>query len=97
MSAIERVKGVEAEPRPQVLVQELAASTVNLEVRFWVDSFRREFLETTSSVGQAIKEALQKAEIDMPTEIQTIIFRNSPIDLNMLNSHQQQEQEQEQE
>ncbi|MEO1132931.1 MAG: mechanosensitive ion channel family protein [Cyanobacteria bacterium J06639_1] len=63
---------------PKVLVRELAASTVNLEVRFWVDSRRAEFLDTTSQAARAIKEALQQARIDMPTEIYTLVFRNSP-------------------
>ncbi len=62
----------------QVLVQELAASTVNLEVRFWVDSRRGEFVGTTSAVAQAVKEALQRAEVNMPTEIYTLLFRNAP-------------------
>ena len=62
----------------QVLVQELADSTVNLEVRFWVDSRRGEFVGTTSAVAQAVKEALQRAEVNMPTEIYTLLFRNAP-------------------
>lgn len=66
----------------EVLVQELAASTVNLEVRFWVDSRRGEFLGTTSAVAQAVKEALQQANVDMPTEIYTLLFRNAPPGLN---------------
>ncbi|NJK99920.1 MAG: mechanosensitive ion channel family protein [Spirulinaceae cyanobacterium RM2_2_10] len=66
-----------ASGRPiDVLVKDLAASTVNLEVRFWVSSQRGEFLETTSIVSQTIKEALQAAQIEMPTEIYTLSFRN---------------------
>lgn len=61
-----------------VLVKELAASTVNLEVRFWVDSHRMGFLQATSKVTQGIKEALQAAEIEMPTDIYTIALRNLP-------------------
>ena len=59
-------------------MNELAASTVNLEVRFWVDSHRAGFLATTSKVSQAVKEALEKASIDMPTEIHTLIMRELP-------------------
>lgn len=67
---------VEAEPKPDILVSELAASTVNLEVRFWVDSRRAGYLTTTSRVTQAIKEALERENIDMPTDIYTLVFRN---------------------
>lgn len=71
--------GLEKEPPPEILVLELAASTVNLEVRFWVDSRRAGFLTTTSQVIQSIKEALQRANIEMPTDIYTLMFRNSPL------------------
>jgi small conductance mechanosensitive channel len=68
---------VENEPKPDILVNELAASTVNLEVRFWVDSRRAGYLTTTSAVTQAIKEALEQENIDLPTDIYTLIFRNA--------------------
>jgi small conductance mechanosensitive channel len=77
-AAIATLPAVQADPKPDVLVCELAASTVNLEVRFWVDSRRAGFLETTSGVAQTIKEALQQAEIDMPTEIYTLLIRDIP-------------------
>jgi small conductance mechanosensitive channel len=79
LAALEPIIKVEKYPEPEVLVQELAASTVNLEVRFWVNSQRANFLQTTSEATQAIKEALEKAEIGMPTDIYTLIFRNSPL------------------
>ena len=69
---------VEKNPKPDVLVNELAASTVNLEVRFWVDSRRSGFLATTSKVAQTVKEALEAADIDMPTDIYTLIVREVP-------------------
>ena len=86
-SVIERglkvIKGVDPDRPVQVLVSELAASTVNLEVRFWVDSHRGEFLETTSRVAQDIKESLERADISMPTEIYTLSFKNNkPITLS---------------
>jgi small-conductance mechanosensitive channel len=78
LKALSELDLVEASPAPEVLVQELAASTINLEVRFWVDSRRAEFLEMTSQGAQRIKEALDRANIEMPTEIYTLTFRNLP-------------------
>ncbi|MBZ8182759.1 mechanosensitive ion channel family protein [Oscillatoria salina] len=75
--ALSSVSQVESTPEPEILVRELAASTVNLEVRFWVDSRRSGFLKTTSLATKAIKEALERANIDMPTDIYTLMFRNS--------------------
>lgn len=76
--ALKDIPEVEATPNPDVLVRELAPSTVNLEIRFWVDSRRGEFLATTSTVAQIVKEALEAADIDMPTDIYTLILRQLP-------------------
>jgi small-conductance mechanosensitive channel len=77
--AVTQVEGVEKDPPPLILVHELAASTVNLEILFWVNSRRQSFLQVTSAASQAIKESLQAAGIDMPTEIYTLTFRNRTI------------------
>jgi len=75
---IAHIDGIEADPAPVVLVQELAASTVNLEILFWVNSRRKSFLQATSEVRRAVKERLESADIAMPTDIYTIAFRNAP-------------------
>ena len=80
---LENIEEVETEPHPDVLVSELAASTVNLEIRFWVDSRRSGFLATTSKVAQAVKEALEAANIDMPTDIYTLILRELPAQIQL--------------
>ncbi|WP_017298673.1 mechanosensitive ion channel family protein [Nodosilinea nodulosa] len=76
LEALKQVKEIEPEPPPQILVQELAASTVNLVVRFWVNSRRQSFLQVTSVAAQVIKEQLQAAGVEMPTEIYTLTFRD---------------------
>lgn len=76
--AIATIEGIEADPAPLVLVHELAASTVNLEILFWVNSRRKSFLSVTSEVRRAVKERLEKEEIEMPTDIYTLNFRNAP-------------------
>ncbi|MGC1528877.1 MAG: mechanosensitive ion channel family protein [Phormidesmis sp.] len=76
--AVSALEIVQPSPAPTVLVRELAASTVNLEVRFWVDSHRAGFLETTSQVSQRVKEALQTHDIEMPTEIYTLLLKDVP-------------------
>lgn len=86
--AVLSVEGVEARPKPDILIRELAASTVNIEVRFWVNSRRLPFLEITSLVAQVIKEALQQAGIEMPTDIYTVQLRElQPHIDNHVNNH----------
>lgn len=72
-----QVEGVEPHPEPLVLVRELAASTVNLETLFWVNSRRQSFLQVTSRVLETIKLALQAEDIEMPTDIYTVMFKDS--------------------
>ncbi|MBW4648411.1 MAG: mechanosensitive ion channel [Kastovskya adunca ATA6-11-RM4] len=90
-NVLEERHEVEAEPAPDILVRELAASTVNLEVRFWVDSRRAGFLAMTSNVAQQIKEALQVAGVEMPSDIYTLVFRNSPLQLKTEGNSEQQD------
>ncbi|MFZ1025878.1 MAG: mechanosensitive ion channel domain-containing protein [Limnoraphis robusta] len=82
LNVLNNLSEVETNPAPDILVKELAPSTVNLEVRFWVDSRRAGYLATTSNVTQGIKEALEQANIDMPTDIYTLVFRNLPNQVN---------------
>ena len=83
MQVLNNTTEVETNPAPDVLVSELATSTVNLEIRFWVDSRRSGFLATTSKVAQEVKEALETAGIDMPTDIYTLIVRELPGEIKL--------------
>ncbi|MGB3199252.1 MAG: mechanosensitive ion channel family protein, partial [Nodosilinea sp.] len=76
LEALKQIKEIEPEPPPLIFVEELAASTVNLVVRFWVNSRRQSYLQVTSAAAQVIKEQLQSAGVEMPTEIYTLTFRD---------------------
>lgn len=62
------------DPAPQVLVDELGASTVNLRVYFWLDGKTHSLLKVRSSVIQQTKLAIQQAGLSMPDEAREIIF-----------------------
>lgn len=59
-----------------VVEDELAASTVNLKVFFWVhtNDFRRGMLETRGRLLQKVKKALEAAGFNLPAEIREIKF-----------------------
>jgi small conductance mechanosensitive channel len=73
-----KVESIVADPPLEILVCELTAGAVKIEVRFWVSSRRLSFLESTSQVAQSIKEAIKAAGIDLPNEIYTVQFKDSP-------------------
>lgn len=64
----------DAEHENFVIEDELATSTVNLKVFFWVDTkdFRKSALITKGNVVRNVKEALEEAGYYMPADIQEI-------------------------
>ncbi|MEX1019362.1 MAG: mechanosensitive ion channel family protein [Litorilinea sp.] len=61
-------------PEPLVLVDELAASTVNLRIYFWYDATQYAPFKIKSSLLRLIMRALQDAHISMPDEAREVIF-----------------------
>lgn len=70
--------GVMEEPQADVLVDELAPSTVNLKVRFYVSSLRADYLKVGSEVIRRVKEAFDQEGISMPYDTQTLTIANLP-------------------
>jgi small conductance mechanosensitive channel len=77
------------QPEPDVLVNELADSSVNLVVRFWIDSLqiKRNWMRIKSDIIKDTKEALDKAGIDIPFPIVQLQMHEpgKPIILDMQN------------
>ncbi|MEO8269771.1 MAG: mechanosensitive ion channel domain-containing protein [Aureliella sp.] len=65
-----------AEPPAKVLIDSLAAATVNLRVLFWIDGEKNDWLSVRSSVMRVTKQALQKNGISLPDEAREVIFPN---------------------
>jgi len=63
-----------AEPEPQVLVDNLGAATVNLEVYFWVNGQQNSPAKVKSAVIRLIKRAYDEAQISMPDEAREVVF-----------------------
>jgi small-conductance mechanosensitive channel len=77
MEAIANLDNVLKEPSPDVLVMELAESTVNIRVRWWINPPRRaEALDTRDKVLTAIKNKLTANGIDLPFPTQQILFHD---------------------
>ncbi len=76
LGTLKAVEGVSQDPPPDVLVDELAASTVNLKIRFYTNSHRADYLRISSECRQLVKQAFDREKISMPTDIQTIVIKN---------------------
>ena len=76
------------DPEPWILVEELAESTVNLHVFFWLDGSEYHWRKVRSSVIRLVKRAFQNEGISLPGQlIELVIPEEVPI--KMLDKKQQ--------
>ena len=77
LEAVHSVEGVLKDPAPDVLVMELAESSVNIRVRWWIKPPRRaDSLDARDRVLTAIKNKLTAHGIDLPFPTQQILFHD---------------------
>lgn len=72
METLEEAENVESEPEPQVLVNELGGSSVNLKLRGWSKPSKANMVQSASEVTQLVKEKYDDAGIDIPYPIRTV-------------------------
>ena len=76
LDTLKGVEGVLADPGPDVLVHDLAASWITLRARWWHDSVRSDEVQTRSRVIEAVAYALTEAGIDLPFETNVLLFHD---------------------
>jgi small conductance mechanosensitive channel len=72
-----KTEGVLDDPGPWVYVTELAASSVNFTVYFWVESQQANVLAVSDRVATGVKLALDRAQIDMPYPHTVVLFHGA--------------------
>jgi small-conductance mechanosensitive channel len=76
-AVLDKTEGVMPDPGPWIYVSELAPSSVNFTVYFWVESNQANVLKVSDRVATGIKYALDKAGIDMPYPHSVVLFHDS--------------------
>ncbi len=77
LQTLSEVGGILKDPAPSVLVDSLGDSSVNLNIRFWIDPpMRREAVESQDAVLERLKSVLIEAGIDLPMPTQQILFHD---------------------
>ena len=77
LEALMNVEGVSPEPPPDALASELADSSIQILIRYWVaPPLQGKLLEVRDRVISAIKVALNEAAIDMPYPTSQILFHD---------------------
>jgi len=72
-------------PSPMIAADGLGASTVNLQVYFWLNAVDYSIVKVRSQAIQKTKDALLKANISMPDDAREVVFA-SPLELVRENS-----------
>ena len=77
-------EGVLADPRAGVRIVDLGQDDLELEVRFWADSRRSDFVATRAAVRAAVVEAMRRAGIPLPDpDTRFLATRQGPLDLRL--------------
>lgn len=74
MDVLENSEKVLEEPEPQILVNELGESSINLELRGWASSNKYSMVKATSDITQKVRERYGEKGIDIPFPIRTVYF-----------------------
>lgn len=74
---LSETQGVLDDPEPWIYVSELAPSSVNFTVYFWVASEQAKVLKVSDQVATGIKYALDRAGIDMPYPHTVVLFHDA--------------------
>lgn len=61
-------------PEPQILIDNLGASTINLKVYFWINAEVTSIVKITSSLFRQLLTTFEQAGISMPDDAREIIF-----------------------
>ena len=77
IEALKSVATIDSERGTEVYLREFGDSSVNLLVRWWTDAKQNNAMAVQSSVVEAIKRALDSAEIEIPFPYVTHTFKET--------------------
>ncbi|WP_409359844.1 hypothetical protein [Aureimonas ureilytica] len=80
LKAIAKVEAIVSDPAPEVIVFDLAASSVNLRVRWWTPSKGFNLVKVQGEVLEGVKTALDAKGIDIPYATQVMLFHDQTED-----------------
>lgn len=74
LKVLKDMDAILTDPEPQILVNELASSTVNLKIYFWTNTHEYSLLKVASLAMKKIVMAFDDAKISMPDDAREVIF-----------------------
>ena len=74
MEILKQHQAVLDDPQPQVLVDNLGSSTINLKIYFWINAQEFALNKVSSDVMRLIVDEFLQANISMPDDAREVIF-----------------------
>ena len=74
LEVLEQIEPILDDPEPQVLVNDLGSSTLNLIVYFWTDTSKFSLSKVSSLAMKSIVKAYDNAGISMPDDAREVVF-----------------------
>lgn len=78
LKACGTIQAVLADPPASVLVTELGPNDISVQVRFWTDSRRSDFVATRSAVRTALVDAMRRAGLGIPSPDRRVLVPGDP-------------------
>ncbi len=72
LQSLEGIQGLQSEPAPELVYQNFGSPTLDLTIYFWIDTSQTNVVKAKDAGLQAIKNAFDNAQIDMPLPAQTV-------------------------
>ena len=93
MEVLRAHEAVLNDPEPNVLVENLGSSTINLRVYYWIDVSKHSGLKVNSAIIRLTLATLTEAGISMPDDAREIVFPEGVPVLQIDKREQQEEKE----
>lgn len=74
MKTLEEAEMTEEHPKPEVLIDELGGSSVNLKLRGWTKPSKANMVKAASEVTELVKDRYDDEGIDIPYPIRTVFM-----------------------
>lgn len=74
MKTLEEAEMTEEHPKPEVLIDELGGSSVNLKLRGWTKPSKANMVKASSEVTELVKDRYDDEGIDIPYPIRTVFM-----------------------
>jgi small conductance mechanosensitive channel len=72
MDALPKVKGFLADPAPSIIYHTFGESSIDMDIRFWIDTAENNLFDAKNEAVIITKRALDAKNIDIPYPIRTI-------------------------